>query len=171
MPKLTMEQAQLFILIFLRVSTMIALMPVLGDRAVPVRVKGGLSILIAALLYPSVHVDPRAIGFDLVTLIFKMASEIMIGAMIAFSVRLIFAGIQLAGELVGFQMGFSVANVIDPSNNEQVSIIAEFQYLIAILLFLGLNGHHIFLSGIADSFKLVPLPGFQIGRASCRERV
>ncbi|NTW15965.1 MAG: flagellar biosynthetic protein FliR, partial [Syntrophaceae bacterium] len=73
---------------------------------------------------------------------------------------LIFDGIQLAGQLIGFQMGFSIVNVIDPVNNEQVSIIAQFQYLIAMLVFLIMNGHHIFLYAIAESFRIIPPLGF-----------
>lgn len=84
----------------------------------------------------------------------------MIGVMIGFIGRLIFDGIQLAGQLIGFQMGFAIVNVIDPVNNEQVSIIAQFQYLIAMLVFLILNGHHIFLYSIAESFRIIPPLGF-----------
>ncbi len=156
MPNITMEQAQLFILIFLRISAIVALTPILGDRTVPVRVKGGLSLLIAALLFPFVKVGSGVLGFDLATLVFRMASEVFIGAVIGFTARLLFAGVQLAGQLVGFQMGFAIVNVIDPANSDQVSIIAEFQYLIAVLLFLSLDGHHLFLSAMADSFRLVP---------------
>ncbi|MBP8984733.1 MAG: flagellar type III secretion system protein FliR [Syntrophobacterales bacterium] len=162
MPNITVEQAQLFILIFLRVSTIIVLMPILGDASVPVRVKGGLSILITALLFPIVKIDAAVMGFDVATLFLSMAGEVMVGAVIGFTARLIFAGIQLAGQLVGFQMGFAIVNVIDPANNAQVSIIAEFLYLIAVLLFLSLNGHHMFISAIAESFRLAPPPGFHL---------
>lgn len=156
MPILTVEQAQLFILIFLRVSAIVALTPILGDRTVPLRVKGGLSLLIAALLFPFVKAGPGTMNFDLAALIFRMASEVFVGAVIGFTARLLFAGVQLAGQLVGFQMGFSIVNVIDPVNSDQVSIISEFQYLIAVLLFLSLDGHHIFLSALAESFRMVP---------------
>lgn len=84
----------------------------------------------------------------------------MIGVMVGFAGRLIFDGIQLAGQLIGFQMGFSIVNVIDPVNNEQVSIISQFQYLIAMLIFLVMNGHHIFLYAIAESFRILPPLGF-----------
>jgi len=139
MPNITLEQAQLFILIFLRVSTIIVLVPILGDASVPVRVKGGLSILITSLLFPFVKLDASALGFDVATLFLRMAGEVMVGAVIGFTVRLVFAGIQLAGQLVGFQMGFAIVNVIDPANSAQVSIIAEFLYLVAALLFLSLE--------------------------------
>ncbi|MBP9019994.1 MAG: flagellar biosynthetic protein FliR [Syntrophobacterales bacterium] len=162
MPNITLEQAQLFILIFLRVSTIIVLVPILGDASVPVRVKGGLSILITSLLFPFVKLDASALGFDVATLFLRMAGEVMVGAVIGFTVRLVFAGIQLAGQLVGFQMGFAIVNVIDPANSAQVSIIAEFLYLVAALLFLSLNGHHVFIGAIAESFRLAPPTGLHL---------
>jgi flagellar biosynthetic protein FliR len=85
-----------------------------------------------------------------------MTGEVMIGAVIGMIARLIFAGIQLAGQLIGFQMGFAIVNVIDPAFSLQVSIIAQFQYLIALLLFLSLNGHHMFLYAVAESFRILP---------------
>ena len=84
----------------------------------------------------------------------------MIGVFIGFTAKLIFAGIQLAGQLIGFQMGFAIANVIDPTRGSQISVIAEFQYMLALLLFLLMDGHHIFLYAIAESFRIIPPLGF-----------
>jgi flagellar biosynthetic protein FliR len=160
MPHITTEQAEIFILIILRVSAMIITIPILGDRIVPFRIKAGLSLLITLLIFPFVQTAAWRLSADVFSLVFRMAGEIMIGVMIGFIGRLIFDGIQLAGQLIGFQMGFSIVNVIDPVNNEQVSIIAQFQYLIAMLVFLIMNGHHIFLYAIAESFRIIPPLGF-----------
>jgi flagellar biosynthetic protein FliR len=160
MPYITTEQAEIFILILLRVSAMIITIPILGDRIVPFRIKAGLSLLITLLIFPFVQAAAWKLSADVFSLVFRMAGEIMIGVMIGFIGRLIFDGIQLAGQLIGFQMGFSIVNVIDPVNNEQVSIIAQFQYLIAMLVFLIMNGHHIFLYAIAESFRIIPPLGF-----------
>lgn len=139
---------------------MIITIPILGDRIVPFRIKAGLSLLITLLIFPFVQTAAWRLSADVFSLVFRMAGEIMIGVMIGFIGRLIFDGIQLAGQLIGFQMGFSIVNVIDPVNNEQVSIIAQFQYLIAMLVFLIMNGHHIFLYAIAESFRIIPPLGF-----------
>jgi len=157
---MTAEQAEIFILTFLRVSAMIITIPILGDISVPVRVKGGLALLITFLIFPFVQTDAWRLSSDILSLILRMAGEILIGTMVGFAGRLIFDGIQLAGQLIGFQMGFSIVNVIDPVNNEQVSIISQFQYLIAMLIFLVMNGHHIFLYAIAESFRILPPLGF-----------
>jgi len=160
MPNITYEQAEIFILVFFRVSALIITIPILGDSVVPVRIKAGLSLLITFLIFPFFQSVSWILSPDIFSLGFRMAGEIMIGAMIGFTGRLIFDGIQLAGQLIGFQMGFSIVNVIDPVNNEQVSIISHFQYLIAMLIFLIMNGHHIFLYAIAESFRILPPLGF-----------
>ena len=69
--------------------------------------------------------------------------------------RLILAGIQMAGDMIGFQMGLSIANIIDPMTSEQVSIITELQYLIAMLVFLAVDAHHIFFSAIIQSYSIL----------------
>ncbi len=160
MPNISIEQTQVFILIFLRVSAVIVFIPVLGDRNVSVKIKGGLALLISALLFPHVAVNAANVGFDIFSLFIRMGTEVLIGAAIGFISQLLFAGIQMAGQLIGFQMGFSIANVIDPASTQQVSIIAEFMYLLMLLIFLAFNGHHIFISALAKSFQTVPLLGF-----------
>jgi len=158
MPQITAEQIETFIFAFLRVSAIVATMPVLGNREVPVRVKGGVSLMIAFLIFP--FVELHALPIELLPLSLKMAGEVMIGITIGLAGRLIFAGVQLAGQLAGFQMGFAIVNVFDPITSAQVSIIAQLQYLIAMLIFLAVNGHHLFLYAIAESYRILPPLGF-----------
>jgi flagellar biosynthesis protein FliR len=156
-PVITPEIAEAFILVLVRVGAMIMMVPAFGDATVPATVKWGLSILIALLLFPIIKDGiPPIKNFELASLILGMTGELLIGIIIGFSTRLIFAGIQLAGEMVGFQMGFSVASVVDPTSNIQVSIISEFQYLLSLLLFMTINAHHLFIAAIADSYQAVP---------------
>jgi len=166
LPIITQEEIDTFICIFLRISSMIVVMPIFGgDRTIPVIVKGGLSLLLAVVLFPSVKIHFTAQSLEFIPMIISMLSEVLIGAIIGFVARFIFAGIQFAGELIGFQMGFSIANVIDPMTSSQVSLISQFQYFIAILIFLTVNGHHVFFSAMAESFeKIVPLQFHLSGR-------
>lgn len=125
LPVITAQQIETFILVFLRVSAMVAAIPVFGDSAVPVRIKGALSCLISFLLFPLVP-SPPPLTSDFPPLILGMAGEVLIGFIIGFAARLVFAGIQFAGELIGFQMGFSIVNIIDPITSTEVSIISQF---------------------------------------------
>lgn len=158
MSQITVEQIETFVVILLRVSSIVATMPILGHRAVSVRVKGGLSLMIAFLLFP--FIELHISSPDILSLTSRIAGEIIIGITIGLAGRLIFAGVQLAGQLAGFQMGFAIVNVFDPISSAQVSIIAQFQYLLAMLIFLAVDGHHLFLYAIAESYSIVPAFGF-----------
>ena len=151
--QITAEQLELFIFILLRVSAMVITIPIFGNRNVPVRAKGGLSLMIAFLLFPFIkfHLPP----LEIFSLILGMVGEVIIGIIIGLAGRLAFAGVQIAGQLIGFQMGFAVVNVFDPITSEQVSIIAQVQYLIAMLIFLAVDGHHVFLYAIAESYRII----------------
>ena len=159
-PNFSSGQIELFFLVLLRVSTIVVMIPILGDRTTPVRVKGGLAIFITFLVLPSV--DPAAGADDLFTLGLRMGGEVLIGIILGFACRLAFTGIQMAGQLVGFQIGFSIVNIIDPLTSEQVSIVAELQYLFAGLLFLGVNGHHMLIQAVSESYSVLPVLGFHM---------
>lgn len=154
MPYITAEQLELFILIILRVSAIVGTMPIIGSSTVPLKVKGGISIILASLLLPFVDYHSGSPG--VLSLSYKMCGEIFIGIIIGLMGRLLLAGVQLAGQLIGFQMGFAIVNVVDPVTSSHVSIISQFQYLLAMLAFLAVNAHHIFLYSIAESYHMIP---------------
>jgi flagellar biosynthetic protein FliR len=161
LPFLSLAQAELLFLVFLRVGAIVAMLPILGDRTTPVRVKAGLSLLITLLVVPFVE-KPAGVSEDVISLGLKMGGELLVGVILGFAGKLIFEGIQMAGQLIGFQMGFSIVNIIDPVTSEQVSIIAEFQYLLAGLLFLAVDGHHLLLQAVSESYAVVPVLGFHM---------
>ena len=77
-------------------------------------------------------------------------------------VRFIFGGIQVGGQILAFQMGFSMATTVDPLQGDQETIISHFLYMVAILTFLILNGHLYVLKALMDSFRLIPPGGLII---------
>ena len=161
LPFLSVENAQAFVLVLLRVSAIITTIPVFSERSVPTQVKAGLSIILAVVIFPVVVSRfPAVSTMPLLQLIFGMIGEVMIGIIIGFGARLVFAGIQMAGNIIGFQMGFAIVNIIDPMTSAQVSIIAELKYLIAMLIFLSINAHHFFFLAITQSYDWVAPFGF-----------
>lgn len=110
--------------------------------------------MISYLLFP--FVEFQTLPSDILVLVLKMAGEVMVGVTLGFAGQLIFAGVQLAGQLAGFQMGFAIVNVFDPISSSQVSIVAQFHYLFAMLIFLAVDGHHSFLFAIAESYRILP---------------
>jgi flagellar biosynthesis protein FliR len=156
LPFLSTEQVEAFVLVLLRVSAIVVTIPVISDQSVPARFKAALSILIAIIIFPIVLPKiSQPVNYPLLILMYKMVGEVMIGLIIGFTARMIFVGIQMAGDMVGFQMGLSIANVIDPMTSTQVSIITELQYLIAMLVFLAVDAHHIFFSAIIQSYSII----------------
>ena len=156
---LPLPQVQAVVLIFIRISAILVSAPLFGSKNVPVQMKAGLSCALTIAVLP-------VIGFREVyltgvpSLVSAMLGEILIGIIIGFTARLIFAAVQLAGQLVGFQMGFGIVNVMDPQTSTQVAIIAQFQNIITLLVFLALDAHYWFILSIAKSFELIPPLGF-----------
>jgi flagellar biosynthesis protein FliR len=151
------ENVLVFTLVFLRISALLFMIPIIGEQTVPLRVKGGLAILISLLVFPSVRTDMSSLHAEEEILPFAIAmiGEIMIGVVIGLITKIIFAGIQFAGEMIGIQIGFSIVNVIDPISSTQVSVIAEFQYLIALLVYLAIDAHHTLIFAVVDSYRII----------------
>lgn len=150
---------QIFSLILVRVAAIFFAAPFFGSRVVPGPVKGGLALVISLALFPvlkgKLHFSVDGTG----SLVLLMASEVMIGVIIGFVARLIFAAVQFSGRLMEFQMGFGLAQALDPSQEDQASVVSRLQELVAVLIFLSLNAHHIFIVALVKSFELVPPMG------------
>ena len=151
-----LPQFQMFLLVFLRVTAILMIVPIFDSRSIPLLFKVGLSFSVSVLLFPMLELSGVVFLDKVLPFGLKVIGEIMLGVIIGFSVRLIFAGIQLAGQLAGFQMGFAIVNVMDPITSSQGSIISALKNLVAMLIFLSINAHHWFLRGVVESFRLVP---------------
>ena len=147
---------QRFILVFFRVVSMIWLLPLFESKSISTIYKAGLSLLIAFLLFKSVPVPD--IGGDAFLLLVAIAKEILIGFSIGFMVRILFSTVSAAGEVISMQSGLSFARSLDETMGVQTSVIEQLKNLLAIMIFLAIDGHHIFLKGIAASLRQVP-PG------------
>ena len=144
-----------FLFVMFRVGALILFTPILGSGQVPNRLKIGLILFLSIAVFPMVRATPMAELKGLFELVIYLFSEITIGLAVAYSARLLFTAVQIAGTVVDFQMGFGVVNVIDPQTETQVSITAQFQNILAILFFLSLNAHHIIIGAIVESFFLI----------------
>jgi len=167
----SLTEVQLFLLIFLRVGAILLTLPIFGSASIPAAFKVGLSFAVTLLLYPILNLEGFPVQLSILPLSLGMISEIMLGVIIGLSVRMIFAGVQLAGQLVGFQMGLAMANVMDPSTSEQLPLLGELNNIFAILIFLTINAHHWFLHAVADSFRLVPPFAFHFSNSLMEQLV
>jgi flagellar biosynthesis protein FliR len=149
-------EAQKFILVFVRVLSMIWLLPLFQSRSISAGYKAGLSLIVAFLLFQSVLV-PDLHG-DSYLILLAVGQEILIGFSIGFFVRVLFSMLSAAGELISMQSGLSFARSMDPTMMANVTVLEQFQSLLAMMIFLGIDGHHTVLKGISASLKQVP-PG------------
>lgn len=149
-------ELQTFLLILVRVAGIVTGMPLLGGRSVPVQVKAGLALLITLIILPIVKYDKKILLPDIFSMLPILVSEFMIGLIIGLVGRLVFVGVELAGEQIGFQMGFGVVTLIDPQADVHVPIIGQFYSLLALMIFLGLDAHYYFISAMVKSFQLIP---------------
>lgn len=151
----TISQFLCLITIMIRVAPLIFFMPVIGSPSVPSQLKVLLSLMIALVLVPVVQVTPADLPESAPGLLLFVVTEICFGALLAVLARLVFASFQIAGQMVGVQMGMGMAGVMDPQFGVQVSLVGQFWNLIAILIFLAMNGHHIFIKTLIESFVWV----------------
>ena len=140
-----------------RILALIASAPILGNPSVPVRVKMGIAILLTLIIAPTIQqplpqVDPFS-GVGLMIL----AQQILIGAAIGMIMRIVFVAVEMAGEIIGLQMGLAFAIFFDPQNSSQLALIGRFLGIIASLAFLAIDGHLIMIALLAQSFNTLPI--------------
>jgi flagellar biosynthesis protein FliR len=159
-------QFVLFLLLMVRITSLIIVAPVMGHSAVPVQVKLAFGAFFSFVYYPLAAASAPALDLNVVGLVVIALKEAAVGLLIGFATGLIFAGVQSAGELIGFELGFSLATVFDPENGANNSIMAQFLYLFAAIVFLALNGYHFILQALQLSYQTVPVNGLVLSPAA-----
>jgi flagellar biosynthetic protein FliR len=139
-----------------RILGLIMVAPVFGHRAVPARVKIGLGVFIALIISPALPPSPD-VGLGSWQGLLILLQQLLIGIAIGFVMRITFAAVEAAGEIVGLQMGLGFASFYDPQSAGQTQVIASFLNLLAILVFLAINAHLLLLGILVDSFQSLPI--------------
>lgn len=143
-----------FLLVLCRISAFFLVAPVFTFRGVPNQFKVGIAFFVALLAYTIS--SPVVLSFDGYYML-AILREVLVGALLGFIAYMFFTVVQIAGSFVDLQMGFGIVNVMDPVTGAQSPILGSFKYIIAILLFFSLNGHHYLISAIMDSYQWIPL--------------
>lgn len=162
---LTFTSAQLaawvgtFLWPFFRILALLSSAPVFSAPQVSIRLRLGLAIVIAIVIAPTLPAVPPVeplspAGFVLI------AQQVLIGLAMGFTMRLIFAAFEFAGNFIGLQMGLGFATLMDPQNGAQSPVMGSFLTLITTLAFLATNGHLMMIAALGESFRYFPiLPG------------
>jgi flagellar biosynthetic protein FliR len=146
------------IMVFVRVGIVFAVVPFFNAELIPRRLTAALVLVLSLVLEPVVP-KPQ-IGMDelnMSTMLLLLLQQLMVGVAIGLAINVIFAGIQIAGELMGFQMGFSIANVVDPITGVTAPITSNLLYVTAFLLFFSFGGHHLLIRALFETFAIVPV--------------
>lgn len=154
---ISFHQFIVFFIGFVRVATILAIVPVFGYNSVPIPIKAGLSFFVTWVIFPLIDGGDFTIPVEFLPFVVMILKEVVVGLIIGISAQFLFIGIQMAGELIGLDMGFGMVNILDPTTGEQISIIGQFKYLLALLIFLVINGHHFLLNALHTSFIVIPL--------------
>ena len=141
---------------FFRVLAVFTAAPVHSSRAFPLRAKIGLALLVALCAQPSLMGQPQ-VSFSGAEGLTTLVQQVGIGLCIGFAVRLVIAAVELAGELIGLQMGLNFATFFDPSSNSQASSASLFFGHMTTLLFIVANGHLMVLMALIRSFDAFPV--------------
>lgn len=145
-----------FIWPFSRIFALIASAPILGNPSTPRQVRIGLSIMLTLVVAPSLGPMP-AINPDSAEGLLILGQQVIIGLAMGFAIRIIFVAIDMAGELIGLQMGLGFATFFDPQNSGQTPVIARFIGVITTLAFLSTDGHLQIISQLVHSFSTLPV--------------
>ena len=141
-----------------RILAVVMTAPVFSNVALTTQIRLILGLAISFALAPALPAMP-AIAVDSWQGLLVLVQQILIGVVIGFTLSIVFAVVDLAGQLIGLQMGLGFASFYDPQSAAQTPVLSEFLGLLATLIFLALNGHLLTLSALAESFTLLPVGG------------
>lgn len=152
------EQFQTFLVVTSRIAGFIGAIPVFSSAQTPARIKTALVFATSLMLFPLMAGGVPTVDFSPLPFGLLMVSELLLGLLLGLVARLIFTAVEFGATVIGYQMGFAAANVFDPTGQRQVALISQFQNVFAILIFLAIDGHHLFLRTAVMSYDLLP-PG------------
>lgn len=159
----TIDQLYLWINAFLwpffRVLGLFMVAPLFSESSIPLQVKVGAAVLISLVIAPTLAPMP-ALPTASWEALWLALQQVLIGIALGFVMRIVFAIVMLAGEFIGFQMGLSFASFFDPGTGAQTAVISRLLNLVAMLVFLAVNGHLVMLNAFMHTFDIIPIaPG------------
>ena len=139
-----------------RILGLIAAAPIFGNTSVPVSVKVALGVILATIMGPLVPALPAADPMSMAGFLI-LAQELLVGLAMGFTMRVVFAAVEMAGEVSSLTMGLGFATFFDPQSQGRSSAISQFLALIATMAFLATNAHLVLLEALAESFITLPV--------------
>lgn len=151
------------ILTIMRVSIVMFMLPIFSTNNIPISVKAAISVIFTLGVWPHISVSGAIMPQHPFEVVLMMLGEVVLGLVLSMAVNFLFMGIQSGGELLGFQMGFTMINFADPLTGNQTGATAFFIWMVSALTFLVLDGHLYMIQGFVASFRIVPPGGLVVG--------
>jgi flagellar biosynthetic protein FliR len=151
-----------FFIVLLRVSGIVVFAPFFSSVSIPISVRIPFALVTTFILTPALPLSKIPAEPGLSSIVPVLLNELMMGFILGFAALCVFAGLQFAGQMISFQLGFSLIKMIDPQSNVQAPVFSFLTNYIGLLLFLLINGHHWFLLAVNQSFEFMPIGGVQI---------
>jgi flagellar biosynthetic protein FliR len=148
-----------FLLVVGRLSGLFLLAPVLSSKLIPVRIKVMALLVLGLTMTPFIThgVNLSRMPIDGLHFAMLMGKETLVGLALGFSIATVFASVQLAASMLDTSIGFSLANIIDPTTSNQSTVLGSFYSMVATLAFLSVQGHQAMLRGLAHSYQMIGL--------------
>lgn len=154
---LIQDYIPLFSIILIRVGGILAAMPAIGTRSVPLQVRIGLVLGLTLILFPVVSGQLKPLTVSFPQILPLMFTEFMVGMVLGFAVRFVMSAFNIAGELIGVQMGINLMSTLDPiAAAGQTPVVGQFMGLLTMLVFFAIDGHHMMFEALVASFHLAP---------------
>jgi flagellar biosynthetic protein FliR len=156
------EKFVVFMLVFIRTLSMFATAPMYGHQSVPAQLKIWAGAAVAFAIFPLIAANTGTISLDLGALVVLAVQEVIVGSSIGFTMGILFYAVSYAGEIFGIEMGLSISSLIDPQSGVNVAVIGQFESIVAVFIFLIMNGHLFLLEALKMSYDAVPVSGLKI---------
>ena len=160
-PFLSLNEFTLFTLVLGRVAGIFSSLPLFGGERVPMNIRVLLTLALTLVCFPILKLSPQSLPSDFPSLFLIVIAEALIGFTLGIVAKSVFGAVEFCGQIVGMQMGFSMASLFDPAMGQQ-QLMSLFQSLLAMLLFLTLGAHHIFIRAMVESYTLIPIGGWHV---------
>ncbi len=164
MINIPVEDFIIVLLIFMRIFAAFTSSPIYGHRSIPILVKVFLSLIISYIVFLTIDKSHLVVEYNLGWLTINALKEILTGVIIGFALNFIFHGISYAGMLIGFNMGLSMANELNPIDGTSGNVVGDFLYYASLLLFFLINGHYYIISSLVYSFAIIHIGKFTINQ-------
>jgi flagellar biosynthetic protein FliR len=159
-----------FVYPFFRIIALASSAPLFSHPSVPRVARIGLALLVTALVAPALPSIAAVSPFSW-TGAGLVVQQIVVGVAVGLAMQIVFAAVQIAGDLIGLTMGLSFAGFVDPQNNADSPAVGTFLSLVLMLLFLSVNGHLLLIAALADTFRAFPVGGAGLSALDARALV